>query len=67
VRFNADRTIDQGFGDDGVLTVDFFGGGDGANDVLLQPDGKIVAIGIVRNGSSNVLGLVRIAPGGPGR
>jgi uncharacterized delta-60 repeat protein len=67
VRFNADRTVDQGFGDDGVLTVDFFGGGDGANDVLLQPDGKIVAIGIVRNGSSNVLGLVRIAPGGPGR
>jgi uncharacterized delta-60 repeat protein len=62
VRFNSDRSVDRDFGEDGVVTVDFFAGGDGANDVLLQPDGKIVAVGIVRNGSRNVLGLVRIVP-----
>lgn len=62
VRFNADASVDTDFGDDGVVRVDFFGGIDGAYDVLLQPDGKIVAVGAVRNGSSNVLGLVRVVP-----
>ncbi|MCI0432100.1 MAG: hypothetical protein L0271_00430 [Gemmatimonadetes bacterium] len=62
VRFNADASVDTDFGDDGVVRVDFFGGMDGAYDVLVQPDGKIVAVGAVRNGSSNVLGLVRIVP-----
>jgi len=62
VRFNADSSVDAAFGDDGVVRVDFFGGIDGAYDVLVQPDGKIVAIGSARNGSSNVLGLVRIVP-----
>ncbi len=62
VRFNADSSVDAAFGDDGVVRVDFFGGIDGAYDVLVQPDGKIVAIGSTLNGSRTVLGLVRIVP-----
>ncbi len=60
VRFNADRSLDASFGTNGVLTIDFFGAADTANDVVVQPDGKIVVLGVARNGTSNGLGLVRI-------
>lgn len=62
VRYNADLTLDTSFGTGGILLVDFFGASDGANDVAIQPDGRIVAIGVARNGTSNGLGLVRILP-----
>jgi uncharacterized delta-60 repeat protein len=62
VRFNADRSIDTTFGNNGTLTLDFFGGADGATDVAVQSDGKIVVMGVARNGSSNGLGLARILP-----
>jgi hypothetical protein len=44
------------------VTVDFFGGFDAANDVLIQPDGKIVAGGAAQNGASKGLGLARVLP-----
>jgi uncharacterized delta-60 repeat protein len=62
VRYNADLTLDTSFGTGGILLVDFFGSSDGANGVVIQPDGKIVVIGAARNGTSNGLGLVRILP-----
>jgi len=62
VRFNADGSADSTFGTDGALTVDFFGAADGANDVIVQPDGKILVTGSARNGSSVGFGLVRILP-----
>lgn len=62
VRFNSDQSIDTTFGNNGVLTFDFFGAADAANDVLVQSDGKILVLGTIRNGSTNELGLVRILP-----
>lgn len=62
VRFNTDRTVDTAFGSNGILAVDFFGGVDEAKDVVVQPDGKLVVVGTVRNGSSWNLGLTRIVP-----
>lgn len=62
VRFNADRSVDSTFGNNGSLTIDFFGGADGATDVAVQSDGKIVVLGVARNGSTNGLGLARILP-----
>jgi uncharacterized delta-60 repeat protein len=45
-RFNADGTADTSFGDQGVLTTDTTAGDvDGANNVLIQPDGEIVVSG----------------------
>ncbi|MDZ4823188.1 MAG: T9SS type A sorting domain-containing protein [Flavobacteriales bacterium] len=45
MRANADGTIDTSFGDDGVVTV-FIDDYDAiANDVMLQPDGKIIVVG----------------------
>ena len=62
VRYNADLSLDDDFGSGGALRVDFFGARDGAVDVALQPDGKLLAVGWTRNGASDVLALVRIFP-----
>lgn len=43
-RINADGTLDATFGGDGKVTIDF-GGNDQCNDVVIQPDGKIVVVG----------------------
>lgn len=61
-RFTSGGALDQTFGADGRLLVDFFGASDAATDVLVQPDGKIVAAGVARNGSTRGLGLVRVVP-----
>ncbi|MQA74191.1 MAG: hypothetical protein GEU88_07620 [Solirubrobacterales bacterium] len=44
LRYSADGSLDPSFGGDGAVGVDF-GGTDGAADVTLQADGKIVAVG----------------------
>jgi uncharacterized delta-60 repeat protein len=61
-RYNADGSLDASFGTGGVLTLDFFGGSDGANDIVIQPDGKLLVVGRARNGSSNGVGMVRLLP-----
>lgn len=62
VRYDANLVLDPTFGTSGMLLVDFFGGGDGANDVALQPDGKLVVVGVAANGTSTGLGLLRAHP-----
>jgi uncharacterized delta-60 repeat protein len=48
-RYESDGTLDPGFGNTGEVFVDFSDLGSvitfAANDVVLQPDGKIVAVG----------------------
>ena len=61
-RLLSDGTFDSSFGGGGGLIVDFFGSSDAARALALQPDGKIVAAGVARNGTSNGVGLVRINP-----
>ena len=47
-RFNADGTLDTTFGTGGTTLVDFGGGSESwANDIAQQPDGKLVAVGLV--------------------
>lgn len=62
LRYNADLTLDTTFGSNGVVLTDFFGARDGAAALAVQSDGKIVAVGVTRNGTNDVLGLVRINP-----
>jgi uncharacterized delta-60 repeat protein len=47
VRFTADGALDDGFGTNGLVTIDFDAGsgGDRANGIALQSDGKIVVAG----------------------
>ena len=61
-RFGINGALDASFGSGGKLTIDFFGSFDGAENVALQPDGKIVVGGFATNGSRTGYGLVRILP-----
>jgi uncharacterized delta-60 repeat protein len=44
-RYNPDGSLDTTFGNSGTVTTDFLGHEDDAFSVLIQPDGKIVAVG----------------------
>jgi hypothetical protein len=48
VRYRPDGTPDPGFDGDGIARTDVLGGGDQANAVAVQPDGKIVVGGLRR-------------------
>jgi uncharacterized delta-60 repeat protein len=58
VRYNLDGSLDTSFGGTGEVTTSFGGGFSGADDVKVQPDGKVVAAGWTGGGSSN-FALVR--------
>jgi uncharacterized delta-60 repeat protein len=60
-RYNADGSIDTTFGSDGNLSIDFFGFADVGENVLVQPDGKIVVGGQAQNNFDGY-GLARINP-----
>jgi uncharacterized delta-60 repeat protein len=44
-RFNANGTLDSGFGNTGKATVDSLGNSDFARSMVLQPDGRLVIAG----------------------
>ena len=59
VRYNPDGTLDQSFGDHGIVTTDF-GGEDAAVALAIQSDGKIVLAGT----ASDHIALARYASNG---
>ena len=59
VRYNADGSLDAGFGASGKVTTAIGTAGDQADAVAIQPDGKIVAAGYAYIGSNNDFALVR--------
>src|SRR6185295_1528746 len=61
-RYNANGSLDTTFSGDGKQTTDF-GGSDGARAVALQPDGKILAVGIA-GGNGSSFALARYNPNG---
>jgi uncharacterized delta-60 repeat protein len=68
-RFNPDGSLDASFGQNGRVYTDLLGE-EGARDVALQPDGKIVAVGRTQTLDSineSAIALVRYegAPGAP--
>jgi uncharacterized delta-60 repeat protein len=54
--------LDPSFASGGISILDFFGSSDGANAVVVQPDGKLLVGGLARNGSTNGLAMVRYLP-----
>jgi len=48
-RYNPDGTPDTTFSGDGQVTTDFDGFNDDAFSILVQPDGKLVAVGSAKN------------------
>jgi uncharacterized delta-60 repeat protein len=64
VQLLPDGSLDPAFGDDGRVSTDF-GGADIAQDVVVQPDGKLVVAGQVGPGSTCCQGgLARYGPDG---
>ncbi len=61
-RFDTNGAPDASFGSAGKLTIDFFGSFDGAENVAVQPDGKLVVGGFATNGTRTGYGLARILP-----
>jgi uncharacterized delta-60 repeat protein len=59
-RYNADGSLDQGFGSGGKLLIDFFGFIDSPNALALQPDGKIIVAGLA-SGTNNSTGYFALA------
>lgn len=60
VRYNPDGSLDTSFSGDGLVTTAVDSGGDFAYGVVLQPDGRIVAVG----SSETAFALVRYNPDG---
>src|SRR5262245_40663464 len=58
-RYNPDGSLDTTFNGTGKVTTAIGPGGDGAYDLALQPDGKLVAAGVSYNGANDDFSLVR--------
>lgn len=61
-RYNTNGTLDTSFSGSGKLTTDFYGDNDVARAIVLQSDGKIVAVGGVKNANEYSFGLARYLP-----
>src|SRR5215204_5546885 len=55
---------DPTFGVNGRVTTDFSGASESISDVVIQPDGKIVAVGTAAGASSLDFAVVRYTPSG---
>ena len=62
-RYKPDGTLDPSFGGDGKVTTRV-GSGSGAAAAVLQPDGKIVAVGSASVGGAHRFALARYRPDG---
>jgi uncharacterized delta-60 repeat protein len=58
-RFNADGSLDTGFGSSGSTTTDLSGSSDRSSSIAIQPDGKIVLGGYAFNGTSFDFAIAR--------
>src|SRR5262249_24291568 len=63
-RYNPDGSLDTSFNGSGTVTTAIGAGDDYASDVVLQPDGRLVAVGGSDNGSHSHLALARSNPDG---
>ncbi|HEX6680654.1 MAG TPA: PASTA domain-containing protein [Gaiellaceae bacterium] len=65
-RYNPDGSLDASFGGVGYVITPFTSTLDGADAVLIQPDGKIVAAGVANAGSPSTqdIALARYNPDG---
>jgi len=66
IRLNPDGSLDTSFDGDGWVSTDFFGYDDLGADILLHPDGKIIAAGLSYGAmySDPDMALVRYNPDG---
>jgi len=61
-RLNTDGTLDPGFGSGGIITPVFGATDEQMSDVLVQPDGFILAAGYSYDGDESTMVAVRLTP-----
>lgn len=59
VRYNTDGSLDNSFGSGGKVKTDFSNNDDFGNDMLIQPDGKIIVAGFTQNNSQTDFAIAR--------
>jgi uncharacterized delta-60 repeat protein len=64
VRVNANGSLDSTFDGDGRLTTNIPSTREGANSVIIQPDGKIVTVGIRDDNFTRAIALTRFNSNG---
>jgi uncharacterized delta-60 repeat protein len=65
-RYNTDGSLDQSFGSNGKVNTDFFSVYNNLNGIVIQPDGKIIAVGNARHAGAGQFdfALARYNPDG---
>lgn len=63
MRFTDTGTLDNGFDGDGKLQITW-GANDAGNELLLQPDGKIIVAGFANVAAGIAFGMARVTPTG---
>ncbi len=64
VRYNANGLLDTTFGIGGRILTPIFNGADSVNALVIQPDGKIIAVGSANNGFNDDFAFARYNPDG---
>lgn len=60
LRLNADGTLDDTWGDNGAVLIDYQGFGDNSRDLVALPDGRFVLVGGGRTDASTVDAMVAV-------
>jgi uncharacterized delta-60 repeat protein len=63
-RYNPNGSLDTSFSADGRVFTNFRGSGEGANGVAIQPNGKIVVVGVATGDDDDDFALARYNPNG---
>lgn len=64
VRYEAGGSLDTGFGNGGKVTYAAGSGTDYADEIIVQPDGRILVIGYSSNGTDHDAAVARFLPDG---
>ncbi|MBS1795757.1 MAG: VCBS repeat-containing protein [Acidobacteria bacterium] len=64
LRYNADGAVDTTFGTNGKVYTDFSAGDDQLQKLLVQSNGKITAVGLMRYGANQNFAQARYEPNG---
>jgi len=59
VRLNTNGSLDTSFDSDGIVTTDFGSTTDAARDLVIESDGKIVAVGQMHDGNDDDFAVAR--------
>ncbi|MEZ5425230.1 MAG: FG-GAP-like repeat-containing protein [Pyrinomonadaceae bacterium] len=64
-RYNPDGSLDQSFGNNGLVVTDFAGLGDSVSDMVIRGDGKIIVVGSTQiAGGGSEFAIARYNPDG---